>query len=195
MKVDIKKVVFTGDSLIDNVWTADAFDVNYARWTDIIAKELEIEYVNTAIGGDTIDNISRNINDRILKYNPTLVIFDGGGNDVANGTAKTAEDAINDIVYISTVLQESGCDMIYIFFPVDWRSTDLNNKYAGIKSGVKSSFNARGIKFLDMSTTLGSVGNVKTSMFLDDRVHHNQKGQMVVAKKISEELQNWFKVK
>lgn len=202
MQVDMKKVVFTGDSVIDNGWQADdaGLDLNFTRWTDIVAKELEFEYVNTAIAGDTIKNICNNVESRITSYNPTHVVLDGGINDINQGIAKTAKDVAGSLEFLDIVLFESGCKMIYVFFPVDYTGAVddghvKNTIYSELRRTLKEMFERYGTRFIDLSTTLGSIGNVKSKAYFYDRVHQNQYGQMLIAQRVSEELRNWFGIK
>ena len=201
MQVDMKKVVFTGDSLLDNIWQAEdaGLDLNFTRWTDMVAKELEFEYVNTAVAGDTIKNICNNVESRVTSYKPTHVILDGGVNDIHQGVAKTAKEVAGNLEFLDVVLFESGCKMIYIFFPVDFTGVgdgQVNNTtYSELRRTLKEMFERYGTRFIDLSTTLGSIGNVKSKAYFYDKVHQNQYGQMLIAQRVSEELRNWFGIK
>ena len=60
MEVNISKVLYTGDFLIDNKFEDETIgiDSNFPRWTDMVAKELEFEYINEANEEIEIDEIS-----------------------------------------------------------------------------------------------------------------------------------------
>lgn len=199
MEVNILKVLYTGDFLVDNKFEDETIgiDSNFPRWTDMVAKELEFEYINEASEEIEIDEIATLSTSRVSVFKPSHVILNGGINDIKKGTP--VDHIVNDLEFLSIVLYESSIDMVYVFIPIDFKGIDLgsmyNTMYSELRRKLIALFDKYGDKYIDLSTILGGVGNVKSTAYLPDKVHQNQNGQMLIAREVSEKLRGWYGIK
>lgn len=140
MKFNLAKVVFCGDSLVDentnkNVSHSDSSVIPYEMWDSsnhwsyLLSRVLKFDYTNTAVCGEQIKNIYNSyLNERILKYNPTLVILDGGVNDVGNA-GTSPDDASTYMKNTIQTLLDNGIQVGLLWFPVD------SSKFGGSTKG------------------------------------------------------------
>lgn len=198
MKIDMRKILFCGDSLIDeNVIKNTGLEWNCEyHWTSILAKILDVPYNNTAICGDTIANIKNNVNSRILKYDPSFVILDGGVNDCGGGaSASTVKENMRATIQN---LLDNNKQVALIWFPVakeSWNSFSpssdfltLPTKYIELANQFESKYSdSFCLLNLEGKSGLGNTGNYIKNLPQENRIdglHFNPSGQKVITEHV-----------
>lgn len=211
---NLDKVLYCGDSLVDNCehpwqmsWMSMGIDIGSAHWTNIVTKMLDVYSVNTAIGGDTITNISQHVHDRILDYNPSLVIMDGGWNDCmgSDGRAEgfpvlTPTQLKNTLLSTAHQILNQGVQLIYVFCPICYGDNGNGNPmctaFPSICATVAIELLAEypnNFFFISLEgTELGTSGlNTRTASefpyqyrITDGGIHLNLGGNMLFAKNV-----------
>ena len=192
MKFDFTKVVFTGDSLVDEKTnkriTHDnsiTDGVGYEQWDSgchwcyILSRVFDFEYVNSAICGEKIMNICNSINSYILNYNPTFVFIDGGVNDIFNGIS--VSNTTNYMTQTIQTLLNKGIQVGLVWFPVTHSSmASLVSSYATMANTFKNNYPNQFIYFnFEGVTNFGSTSSNSTDIPQDyrrDTLHFNQAG-------------------
>lgn len=216
MRTGMAKVVVTGDSINDPniVLTTSYQDPNWKGWVDLLSREIDAPIVNTSSAGEKASTILSNIKTKITNYKPTHVIFNGGINDisaVASPTDSTAKTVYNTIASIAKTLKTNKIKGLFFLCPVvSLTSNQGAMLYTGKTSAQLQSFANAYQKFidlikkdlnsaypdchvLDLSTTeLGTVGNIKTTLYLGDTINPNSNGQMIIAQNIKAKLQELY---
>ena len=208
MKFDFTKVVFTGDSLVDEKIN-QKFDshisdgsvnslVPYEQWDSgchwcyMLSRVFNFEYVNTAIGGEKIMNICNSyINSRILNYNPTFVFIDGGVNDIFNGIS--VSNTTNYMTQTIQTLLNKGIQVGLVWFPVTHSSmASLVSSYATMANTFKNNYPNQFIYFnFEGATNFGSTSSNSADIPQDyrrDGLHFNQAGYKATAEYIIQKM-------
>lgn len=192
MKINTRKFLICGDSLTDEYvgWIDGLmWDYGIHHYGAIVSKTLDVPYINTGVSGDTIANIYANIQDRIIKHNPSFVFLEGGVNDCGLGTtAKTVKDIMRNA--IQTCL-DNGIQVGLIYYPVDvtkWNSSnglglpaamqELAAEFSASNPDDFIFFNFEGDA--DFGTTSASAANI-VQRYRVDGLHFNIAGLQKVA--------------
>lgn len=202
MKIDKRKLLFCGDSLVDEnaIKNVNLYWNWENHWSSLVSKNLNAPYINTAVCGDTIANIRNNIDQRILQHNPSFVFIGGGVNDCGNGASTNTTQTIMKEV-IQTLL-DNGIQVGLLWFPVSRSSWSAYNpvsdfitlptKYKAIADEFHEKFPDSFCFFnLEGKNGLGTTQNdAYTSTTITDYridgLHFNPAGQKLIAEHILE---------
>lgn len=160
-------ILFTGSSSI-RIWkTADAFP--------------GYPILNRGFGGSHISDALYFFDEVIGRYNPRLVIFYAGDNDVASG--KSAEQVLADYQYLTTRVLALNDDVEMLFIPIKpsgsrWHLWEEMSRANAMVQSL-SERNPR-LHYVDFATPmLGPDGTPNESYLQDDRLHLTEKGYEV----------------
>ncbi|MBN2137713.1 MAG: hypothetical protein JW720_07895 [Sedimentisphaerales bacterium] len=157
-------VLFVGSSSIRMWRTAESFP--------------GLALINRGFGGSQISDVNYFVNRIVLKYEPKVIVFYAGDNDVAAG--KGAERVFEDYrKFVTTVRDKlSGTPVIYIgikpsgsrwgLWPVMKKANEMIEDLC-----VK---NKRLLYFDSATPLLDSEGKPDAELFLNDRLHLSSKG-------------------
>ena len=184
MKFDFTKVVFVGDSLVDDTTNVNVkpnldissgksdvsegtnVGINYFQWDSsnhwsyTLARVFDFDYKNTAYCGKPIKEIfEQHLNEWIFDHDPTFVFIDGGVNDVGN-FGISADNAVEYMRQTIQTVLDKGIQVGFIWFPVD------SSKFLG---STKSNIVYLPAKYNTMAN------NFKTS-YPDDFIYFNFEG-------------------
>ncbi|MGB1309123.1 MAG: GDSL-type esterase/lipase family protein [Oceanihabitans sp.] len=169
-----KKIVCLGDSL------TQGYQINEAnRWTNLLQNEFAANIINCGISGDTTNGMLARCETVLLQYKPTHIIILGGTNDLWFGLKN--EYILSNIH--AMIRQASNYNAIPV---VGIPTTILNNKE---RNFVKENYLERITNFQDMLEAYCLVDNQKTipfyknmnaSHFLEDGLHPNEAGQIII---------------
>lgn len=204
MKFNFQKVVFTGDSLVDEKTNLIGHDgainagVGYDQWDSgshwvyMLSRVFDFDYTNTGLCGEQIKNIyDYYLDERIMDYNPTFVFLDGGVNDASHGTS------INDIVrYMKQTIQfllDNDVQVGMIWFPVASDLLEsLPRSYVAMANELKENypdqfifFNFEGVQ--NFGTTSVNSANIPQD-YRRDGLHFNQAGYKNTAEYIIQKI-------
>lgn len=198
MKFDFTKVVFTGDSLVDEktnerITHDNSINdgVGYEQWDSgchwcyILARMFDFEYVNTAVCGERIKNIYNSyLNSWILDYDPTFVFIDGGVNDVSGGIS--VSDTTDYMKKTIQTLLDKDIQVGLIWFPVASSiMTSLPSSYKSMASVFETNYPDQFIFFnFEGVTNFGTTSSSSSTIPQDyrrDGLHFNQAGYKATA--------------
>ncbi|MEX1213197.1 MAG: GDSL-type esterase/lipase family protein [Balneolaceae bacterium] len=173
-------ILFTGSSSI-RIWkTADAFP--------------DYPILNRGFGGSHISDVLHFFDDVIGTYNPRLVIFYAGDNDVASG--KSAEQTLADYQYLTTQVLALNNRVEMVFIPIKpsgsrwhlWEEMSRANEM--VRS--LSDRNPR-LHYVDFATPmLSEDGTPDLSLLQDDQLHLTEKGYDVWNSILAPELERLY---
>jgi len=188
------KLVCLGDSLTEGYGIPQT-----ARWSDLLLKDLEIEIINQGISGDTTGGMLARFQMDVLSEKPTHLIIMGGTNDLSFGLspklilsnyhsmlrqARRAE--IQTIIGLPTVVFYDGFideENPLLFSPLKELSEQIDN----FRKQLIIYAEDQELPIIDFSK------DMKPEQFLDDGVHPNEAGNVVMmknAKAILEKILN-----
>ena len=154
---------------------------SFARWTSMADDFPGYPIINRGFGGSTLTDVIRYAYDVIIPYGPKQVLIYCGDNDLA------ANVSVRDVVtrfktlfqMIRTNLPETTIDFVSIK-PSPLRQ-QLIAKMKGVNAQVKAFLkNEKNAGFIDVySTMLDAKGKVKEDLFVEDRLHLNEKGYAI----------------
>jgi len=159
-----KPILFVGSSSIRMWKTRNSFP--------------DYPVINRGFGGSHISDVNFYLNDVVLKYNPRVIVFYAGDNDIAG--KKSPLQVLDDYISFVKTVKEKLPDIKIIYIPIKpsiarwemWpdmqKTNDLIKKYS-----LKNSF----LYYADTATSmLGADGKPGAGLFLDDGLHLNEKG-------------------
>ena len=160
-------VVFVGSSSI-------------VRWSTAIDFP-GLPVVNRGFGGSHISDVNRYIEQSVLKYDPAMVVFYAGNNDIGSG--KSAAQVVGDYRrFVETVLARKP-DTQILFISIHpsiqrWaRWPEMRDANAQIK---KYSDDHPALHFVDIATPmLGANGQPLPHLFVEDGLHLTPAGYAV----------------
>jgi len=160
-------------------------------------KTLELEFpeyhvINRGFGGSQISNSIHFAERIVIPYQPRVIVFYAGGNDINAG--KSAETVFNDFEMFVTKVREKlpRTKIAYISIapnPARWLQLDRIRE----ANRLIHDYTAKhaGLSFIDVFLPmLGSDGQPKAGIYLDDKLHMNARGYAIWKRVVSEHLKS-----
>ena len=178
-----ENIVFLGDSITD--------------YYDLDKYYKNMPVINSGTAGYKTNQILDELDERVIKYNPTKVFLLIGTNDLAF-TNLTKEEIADNIVKIADKINEKRPNtQIYIesIFPVNtdknekkvsWEMVDVreNKSITAINNYVKEKIKNKKYTYVDMYKLLiGKDGNLNINYSVDG-LHMNDNGYKIITKEI-----------
>lgn len=163
-------VLFVGSSSIRLWQTRECFE--------------EFEVINRGFGGSQISDVNYFAKRIVLRYEPKVIVFYAGDNDVAAG--KSAKRVFDDYMKFEKLVHKELGDTRIIFISIKpsrrrWSLWDVMNA-ANMMIKDFSMRDSRLFYFDGATPLLDSDGEPKVELFLDDKLHLNSKGYEVWTK-------------
>ncbi len=163
-------VLFVGSSSIRLWQTRECFE--------------EFEVINRGFGGSQISDVNYFAKRIVLRYEPKVIVFYAGDNDVAAG--KSAKRVFDDYMKFEKLVHKELPDTRIIFISIkpSRRRWSLWNVMKAANMMIKdlSMRDSRLFYFDGATPLLDSDGEPKVELFLDDKLHLNSKGYEVWTK-------------
>ena len=196
----MKTIVCHGDSLTEN---AD-LEKNYT-WPHLVENKIKINVINSGIGGDTSAGLLARFCQDVVQNQPELVVILGGTNDLwwdldinlilANVFAMACQAQYRDIVPIVGLplpLYMENIRNQKMMAPIAGWDKCLN-KLAELVDALAVAARESDIACLDFyHPFLDTNQNVRGNYFLEDGLHPNKLGQLLMAEKMVELLRSLF---
>ena len=157
-------VLFVGSSSIVRWPTAERFP--------------DLPVINRGFGGSHISDVNHFIDETVLRYDPALIVFYAGNNDVAGG--KTPHQVLEDYqAFVGRVHQHSPATPILFISihpsPLRWADwPEMNEANALVRTWSASNAS---LHYVDVATPmLPDRGEPSAHLFVEDRLHLSEAG-------------------
>jgi len=163
------------------------------RWTTLATDYRDHPVFNRGFGGSCISDSTRYASRLIFPYEPRAIFFHAGANDLSSG--KTPEQVFADFkAFVSTVHAKLPDTDIYFISlracPARWKQREKENELNQLISNfVQGKPHLRFIDTHDLS--LGSDGQVRRELFVEDGVHFNDRGYRLLVERVRPYLEKW----
>ncbi len=166
-------LIFTGASMI-------------RRWTSLAKDFPNHPVVNRGVGGSQIADITH-FSDRIIfPYQPRMIFFRSGGNDIYAGM--TVEQVFADFkALVSTVHAKlPATEVVYISLSPSIARWEQHEKEKALNTLVEAYANKTPhVKYIeDYDVPLGSDGKPRPELFVADKQHFNAEGYKLLAERV-----------
>ena len=196
----MKTIVCHGDSLTEG---AD-LNPNYT-WPLLVENQVKVKIINSGIGGDTSGGMLGRFYQDVVRHHPEMVLIMGGTNDLwwnldinliqANIFAMTSQAEFHNIapvvalplpLYIENIRQQK------MMAPIGgWEN--CIRKLARLVEALAASAGESDIACLDFyHLFLDDKGEVQGENLLEDGLHPNKDGHLLMAAKAAELLKSTF---
>jgi lysophospholipase L1-like esterase len=166
-------LLFTGSSTI-------------RKWTTLARDNPKQAVINRGVGGSEIVDITHFADRIVFPYEPKMIFFRCGGNDIADG--KSPEEVFADYKdFVATVRAKlRDVDIVFISWcptPARWAQHD---KEETLNKLVREySAEAPHLKYCDTSDiSLGKDGKPRRDLFVADGLHFNAAGYKLLAERV-----------
>jgi lysophospholipase L1-like esterase len=185
----MQRIVCHGDSLTEG---ADV-DIQL-RWPSLLQTALDVEVINTGIGGDSTAGMLSRFPTDVVRQKPSAVILLGGTNDF--WWDLSLKTSISNLFTMAYQAQYYGIVPLFgLALPVDVHQAQnqsdsgpeagyerLIEKIEQLNSRLKALAQADDITLINFyDLFLTEAGNVRTEYYLEDGVHPNQNGHQQMA--------------
>ena len=187
----MKSMVCHGDSLTQ----APELDKNYT-WSALVENKLNLRMINSGIGGDTSGGLLARFYHDVVRHRPDIVVILGGTNDLwwdldvnqiqANIFAMACQaqfHRITPIVGLPLPLLMENIRQQEMMAPVaGW--PQCVRKLSELVAALTASAKASDIAYLDFyHPFLDQKGAPRAEYFLEDGLHPNKGGHLLMAEK------------
>ena len=146
----------------------------------------DIAVINRGFGGSQISDVNYYIKRIVLRYEPKVIVFYAGDNDVAVG--ESTQQVFNDYKKFTKLVHEALPRTRIIFISIKpsgrrWSLWPVMNR-ANMMIKAFSDKDRRLFYFDAATPLLGSDGRPNLDLFLSDQLHLNSKGYEVWTKEL-----------
>ncbi len=166
-------LLFTGSSTI-------------RKWTTLAQDFPGQPVVNRGVGGSEVVDITHFADRIVFPYEPKMIFFRCGGNDIANG--KSPEQVFADFKDFVALVRTKLPDTEIVFMswsPTIARLKNRNKDHTYndlVKEFVKQNPHMQYCEMTDMP--LDKDGNVRPELFQSDKLHFNAAGNKLMAERV-----------
>jgi len=150
--------------------------------------------INRGFGGAHISDVQYFYEQVIGKYDPSVIVFYAGDNDIAAG--KPVEQVVNDYKELTDRIVQQFPDVKLIYVPIKpsssrwqfWPEMEQANRQ--IKTYSKHNSH---LYYVDLATpVLNSEGKPNDALFRDDHLHLNEQGYAIWNRLLRPELEKLY---
>lgn len=183
----ISKLICLGDSLTEG-YNIDSKD----NWVHLLAQEVSFPIINEGISGDTTSGMLARFHSEVKTQQPSHMIFMGGSNDCSLNIPTAT--ILGNILALSRHAKRIQCQII-IGIPTSsfWDESpltlsaflnpkDFKSKLTDLQNALRSFAKEDDLEVIDFSEILSK------EHFLDDGVHPNEAGQILMKNHVSQAL-------
>ena len=196
----MRTIICHGDSLTEG----SDLEKNYT-WPHLVENKVNVTVINSGIGGDTSGGLLGRFYQDVVRHQPEMVVILGGTNDLwwdleinlilANIFAMACQAQYRDIVPIVGLPLPLCMENIQhqkMMAPIAGWDKCLN-KLSELVDALAAAAKESDIACLDFyHSFLGINGRVETKFFLEDGLHPNKAGHLLMAEKMVELLRSLF---
>lgn len=172
------KILCLGDSL------TETYAIDSKRgWVNLLNNQDKIETINAGICGDTTTGMLARCEKLVTKHKPSHIIILGGTNDLWYGLKD--EFIISNIQAMSRHAMHYSVEVFIGLPTISYNLNELNfvqENYSecirSFRTSLRYYCESQDKRFIDFTT------NMNVEHFLDDGLHPNELGQLVIVKNI-----------
>lgn len=172
-------ILFVGSSSIRFWDTAEAFPT--------------YPVINRGFGGSHISDVLHYYDRVIGRFDPSLIIFYCGENDIASGLDQ--EKVFDDYQTLLSQINQSfpDVDFLYVSIKPSNSRLDFTDRFKAFNQRVKAhNQSSDWLHYIDLASVLtGGDDQPDDSFFVDDRLHLNEKGYQLWNEKMTEFLSDF----
>jgi lysophospholipase L1-like esterase len=150
-------------------------------WRNLRSDFPNIDFINRAFGGSRLEDVNYFFDRVVAPYNPKTIVLYAGDNDLNDGLAP--DRVLKDFRKFAKLVRAKFPKAKILFIsikpsPSRWKLAETVRKTNElIKTEIGADKNAR---FVDVWTPmLGPNGEPKPEIFLEDKLHMNEKGYAI----------------
>ena len=196
----MKTIVCHGDSLTEG----SDLNPNFT-WPRLVENQVSVKVINSGIGGDTSGGLLARFYPDVVQHKPDMVLIMSGTNDLwwdldinlilANTFAMTCQAEYHNIVPVVGLplpLYMESARQQEMMAPIGgWEN--CVQKLGHLIEALASSANQSEITTLDFyHLFLNAEGGVLSQYFLEDGLHPNKEGHLLMASQAAELLKSTF---
>ncbi len=159
-------------------------------WTCIYQDFPELNAVHRGFGGSTSKEALMYVDDIVIPYKPSTVIYYEGDNDVPAGLSP--EEVVENIrLFVEKVKKANPETRIFLISPKPAiKRMHLWDKYQKVHTAIKEYTDAvEDVFYVDVATPMfNDQGLLKTDIFIEDGIHMNREGYLIWKQVIREAL-------
>ena len=196
----MRTIVCHGDSLTEG----SDLEKNYT-WPHLVENKIKVNVINNGIGGDTSGGLLARFHQDVVQNQPELVVILGGTNDLwwdldinlilANIFAMTSQAKFRNIVPIVGLPLPMHMESIRhqnMMAPIAGWDKCLN-KLSELADALVAAAKENDIACLDFyHPFLDNNEKVRRKFYLEDGLHLNKQGHLLMAEKMVELLRSLF---
>ena len=155
------------------------------HWSDLLARELKCEMVNTGVGGYQTTQLLSKMQEMIFQYNPSHVLLNIGSNDLAPWNNKDYKQTMDNIRSIVSQIVGKGI-VCYLWtcscnFPQSYSQEKISilDKYEKELNDVAKQYGCQHVSIWDYAW-----GKVPARLKNADALHNTGEGNFLIAKKL-----------
>lgn len=159
-------------------------------WKDFNQKFGKYGAINRGIGGAVLKDILYYTEDLIFRYKPRKIVLYVGENDLPSEST-TADSVLNRTIRLHRAIRAKLPDVpiIYIAMKPSPSRDQFQAKAMEANKRIKTYFEKqKGVTFLDIYTPMLKDGKSRPELFLEDKLHMNEKGYAIWEKKLMKHL-------
>ena len=175
----LTKYLFLGDSITERYKINDYFPEYYV--------------LNSGIGGDTTDDILKNLENRVYKYEPSVIFLMIGTNDVNQDI--DSDCIFNNIKNIIAEIQHKLPEAKVFVEPIlpagnQWADNQRNQKRIKINELLQKEYNDSDVIYIDMyDDFVDSENGQLKGEYTADGLHLNDKAYKLISEKIEQQIE------
>jgi lysophospholipase L1-like esterase len=161
-------------------------------WIDFNKKFGKYGAINRGIGGAVLKDIIYYTEDLIIRYAPRKIVLYVGENDLPSETT-TPDSVLNRTVKLYDKIRAKlpAVPIVYIAMKPSPSRDKFQAKAMAANNLVRKFLEAqKNVTFLDIYTPMLKDGKSRPELFLEDRLHMNEKGYEIWEKKLKKLLKD-----
>lgn len=161
---------------------------SFRKWTDVNSYFPGYAIINRGFGGSSLTDVIRYVSDIIIPYHPKQVVIYCGDNDLAASDSINADTVLARFVRLFEIIRINlpGENILYVSIKPSPSRIRLREKMEQANLLIQTYISLQQhAAFIDVyHKMLNPDGSIMTDIFLEDKLHMNDKGYAIWQKVI-----------
>lgn len=159
-------------------------------WNTLHGDFPELDIIHRGFGGSTSEDALKHMDDIVLPYKPSVIVYYEGDNDIAQGM--TYEEIISNMkIFIEKAIEQNPQIKIYLISPKpSIRRMHHWDRYSELHRRMKIlSGRYNSVYYVDVASPMfKSNGKLNEELFIKDGIHMNETGYDIWEKVLKEKM-------